>query len=372
MAKTEQTLSIFLASPSDVAVERDLVDGVVSEWNSLWSDELGVHLKLIRWETHAYPAIGIDGQDVINNQIGDEYDFFLGIMWKRFGTPTNRADSGTAEEFERALSRYRKNGHPQLMFYFKKVESNADADVAQLQAVLQFRGKLEKEGLLHWPFSAPEQFSQLVRVHLTRHVQGWAKRHRWSVAPALEVQQDLIARYNNYSHTVKAKSAALQGIIKQFAKAYLDYVTAHKRRVVEAKAMTDDTPDIVWKLSLIEMAKEMVQYADAAEVFEAHFMAAFSLFIEAALGAAAISIAFPATKTKALSQALEELRKKLHPVYATTGKYIEQLSKVTPNLSGVMLTANERVITAQSKFREHARFGERLLLESEKLFHTKR
>jgi len=58
MAKTEQVLQIFLASPGDVGDERDRVDGVVSEWNSLWSDEIGVHLKLIRWETHAFPSAG--------------------------------------------------------------------------------------------------------------------------------------------------------------------------------------------------------------------------------------------------------------------------------------------------------------------------
>lgn len=118
MPKTEKVLSIFLASPGDVSDERGRVDAFVDEWNNLWSEDLGVHLRLVKWETHAYPAVGADGQDVINAQIGEEYDLFLGIMWKRFGTPTGRAASGTVEEFERALVRYRASGSPQLMFYF--------------------------------------------------------------------------------------------------------------------------------------------------------------------------------------------------------------------------------------------------------------
>lgn len=372
MAKTEQVLSIFLASPADVGDERDLVDAFVNEWNNLWSADLGVHLRLVRWETHAYPAVGADGQDVINTQIGEEYDVFLGIMWKRFGTPTGRAASGTVEEFERALARYRISGTPQLMFYFKKVDLDADADAAQLEAVHQFRGKLAKDGLLYWEFSRPEQFGQLARVHLTRHIQGWAKRHREIVETPKETKNELKGRYNNYLHSVKTQSIVLPDIIKRFAKIHIAYITANSRRAAQARAMTDETPDIVWQLSLIDMTNEMVQYADAAELFETSFIAAFSVFIEGVLGAGAISIAFPTVKTKALSQTLAELRRKLHPIYGTTGDYIDQLAQATSKLSGVMLTANERIIAAQSKFREHVRFGERLLLESEKLFNSKR
>lgn len=361
-----------MASPSDVGDERDLVDAFVNEWNNLWSKDIGVHLRLVRWETHAYPAIGADGQDVINTQVGEEYDVFLGIMWKRFGTPTGRAASGTVEEFERALARYRMSGDPQLMFYFKKVDSNTDADAAQLEAVHLFRDRLAKDGLLYREFSGSEQFGQLVRVHLTRHVQDWAKRHRDRSEVPQATQEDLKNRYDNYLHSIKSQSVTLTSIIHQFAKTHLAYLNENSRRVALARAMTDETPDIVWKLSLIEMANSMVHYAGTAEKFETNFIAAFSIFIEGVLGAAAISIAFPATKTKALNDTLVTLRRKLHPVYGTTGNYVTQLAKATPQLSGVLLTANERIIAAHNKFREHVRFGERLLLESEKLFSTKR
>lgn len=372
MPKIEQVLSIFLASPSDVGGERDLVAAFVSEWNNLWSEDIGIHLRLVRWETHTYPAVGADGQDVINTQIGEEYDVFLGIMWNRFGSPTGRAASGTIEEFERALARYRISGVPQLMFYFKKVDSNADVEASQLEAVQQFRSKLAKDGLLYCEFSHPEQFGQLVRVHLTRHIQGWAKRHRELVVKPQNTKDELKERYNNYLNSIKTQSIALPAIIKQFSKIHLTYITANSRRAAQARAMTNKTPDIVWQLSLIEMANEMVEYANAAETFEVTFISAFSIFIEGVLGAGAISIAFPHIKTKSLNQTLTDLRRKLHPVYRSTGEYIDQLAKVTPKLSGVMLTANERILAAQRKFREHVRFGERLLLESEKLFNSKR
>ncbi|MYD31374.1 MAG: DUF4062 domain-containing protein, partial [Nitrospira sp. SB0661_bin_20] len=64
-------------------------------------------MDVVRWETRTTPGFGKDPQDVINKQISDAYDIFIGIMWTRFGTPTPRAGSGTEEEFLRAYDRYK-------------------------------------------------------------------------------------------------------------------------------------------------------------------------------------------------------------------------------------------------------------------------
>ena len=47
--------------------------------------------------------MGSDPQQIINSQVSDEYDIFIGILWTRFGTPTERAGSGTEEEFSWSL-----------------------------------------------------------------------------------------------------------------------------------------------------------------------------------------------------------------------------------------------------------------------------
>lgn len=120
MARYETILSIFVASPSDVDEERNRLEEVIRELNTTWSRDLGVRLELVRWETHAYPSFGEDAQAVINDQIPDDYDVFVGLMWYRFGTPTGRAGSGTVEEFQRAKKRFDANSDDlQLMIYFK-------------------------------------------------------------------------------------------------------------------------------------------------------------------------------------------------------------------------------------------------------------
>src|SRR5215207_5556058 len=91
-------LKVFVASPSDVIDERIILEQVTNELNKLIGAGLGVRLELVKWETDSYPGLGDDAQAVINEQIGDDYDIFIGILWTRFGTPTTRDKSGTAEE----------------------------------------------------------------------------------------------------------------------------------------------------------------------------------------------------------------------------------------------------------------------------------
>lgn len=178
MAKQVSELSIFVASPSDVTEERELLEEVVKELNLQWSRVKGVRLELVRWETHSYPGVSSDPQAVINEQIGDDYDIFLGILWKRFGTATPRADSGTEEEFNRAYERHKKDPKKlRIMVYFKTGDVDlSEIDVEQLGRVRRFKSRLGQKGTLFWEFSSCEDFSTLVRMHLSRCVEDWGKK----------------------------------------------------------------------------------------------------------------------------------------------------------------------------------------------------
>jgi hypothetical protein len=178
VARQEHVLSVFVASPGDVEAERGKLEDVIRELNHTWSRELGIRLDLVRWETHAYPSFGINAQDVINEQIPDDYDLFVGIMWCRYGTPTGRAGSGTVEEFERAKARYDADKNSvQFMVYFKDEPiPPSQLDPAQLAKVNAFRASLGDQGGLYWQFSGIDQFEKLIRLHLTRQVQAWKTR----------------------------------------------------------------------------------------------------------------------------------------------------------------------------------------------------
>jgi hypothetical protein len=171
-------LQVFVASPSDVDEERHILETVIEELNTTWSDTLGVRLKLLSWRTHAVPGVGRDAQDVINRSIPEDYDIFIGIMWSRFGTPTTIAGSGTEEEFDRAFARYRSaRDSVRLMFYFKDDPvAPSHIDPEQLGKVAAFKRRLAAEGVLFWPFTG--SFDTYVRLHLARQIQEWVSSDR--------------------------------------------------------------------------------------------------------------------------------------------------------------------------------------------------
>lgn len=163
-------IRVFAASPGDVRAERDALARAIDELNLTLGPQLSVRIELERWETHAWPGFGEDAQDVINKQISP-YDIFVGIMWKRLGTPTGRAPSGTVEEFDRAYERWKAHGVPHLMFYFSNKPVPPDArEIEQLQSVLDFKRMLSEKGGFTCDYDDADSFERLVRTHLYRQI----------------------------------------------------------------------------------------------------------------------------------------------------------------------------------------------------------
>lgn len=184
---------IFVASPGDCNREREALAGVVNELNrtigALIPDAL-VRLELVRWEKNAFPDMGRP-QAVINDQIGD-YDVFVGLLWRRFGTPTGVAESGTEEEFRIAFENWRQFHRPHILFYFNQERISiprAVAEVEQLTRVVGFRADLEAKGII-WEYDGAQIFPDVVRPHLLEVV-GRLIRASRTGAPAAEAQAQL-------------------------------------------------------------------------------------------------------------------------------------------------------------------------------------
>ena len=177
MPRQENVIVVFVASPSDLDPERNCLEEVIKELNRSWSRSTGFRLELVRWETHGYPEVGQDPQDVLNRELPNDSDIFIGLMWSRYGTETGRAGSGTEEEFNRALERHRRDPESiRIMFYFKDAPlAPSEIDPDQLRSVACFRAKLGSEGTLYWTFKTLEDFEQLLRIHLSRQLQGFAE-----------------------------------------------------------------------------------------------------------------------------------------------------------------------------------------------------
>lgn len=175
--KQSGVIKVFVASPNDVVPERQALNMVIDELNLVLGPLLSVKFELVRWETHTYPAVGSDPQNVINSQVDADYDVFVGIFWSRIGTPTPRAASGTVEEFDRAYRRHLTDpGSIEIMIYFKEggiPPSQIDPD--QLRQLQEFRASLPAKGIRYQTLKDTDEFTRQARVQLGLAIQKFAK-----------------------------------------------------------------------------------------------------------------------------------------------------------------------------------------------------
>ncbi|ODS39204.1 MAG: hypothetical protein A7316_06165 [Candidatus Altiarchaeales archaeon WOR_SM1_86-2] len=150
-----------------MAKEREHLRKIADKINECIAHEFGFNLKVVGWE-NVIPEMGDRPQAIINKQI-EPYDIFIGIMWKRFGTPTGEAESGTEEEFNLAFDCLKKFGTPHIMFYFnqKPFTPNTTDDLKQMEKVINFRDSMFQEGLA-WSYNGDENFKDIVDEHLTK------------------------------------------------------------------------------------------------------------------------------------------------------------------------------------------------------------
>jgi hypothetical protein len=165
-------LKVFVASPDDVNAERDALGRLIGDINDVLTflvPDKQLSLELVRYETHAYPDLGAP-QDVIDRQIPVDYDIFVGIMWKRCGTPTKNAPSGTIAEFRRAREHRKSSPLPRIMFYFcDQPVDVAGLDIEQLGEVLKFRKEIDALGLT-WNYPSHSEFAEHVRGGMLRAI----------------------------------------------------------------------------------------------------------------------------------------------------------------------------------------------------------
>ena len=110
MLSTRKILRTFLASPGDLQDERKAIRDVVDEFNESWADDLGYHIELLGWED---TVAGFGRPQELINQDVDRCDLFIGLIWKRWGTPPDKDgkfSSGFQEEFKRSIDRRENSG----------------------------------------------------------------------------------------------------------------------------------------------------------------------------------------------------------------------------------------------------------------------
>lgn len=166
MAYQATILNVMIASPSDVAEERQLVRDAIYEWNAIHSKQFSVMLNPVGWENNVAPQMGSRPQEIINKSILNDSDILIGIFWTRLGSPTGEYVSGTVEEI---LKHCEKNKLASI--YISKKSYPDNIDLQQLQRLRDQTQIWLNEGLLDF-YDNPSMFKQKIKDHLSLQIQN--------------------------------------------------------------------------------------------------------------------------------------------------------------------------------------------------------
>jgi NACHT domain len=170
---------VFLASPGDVAEERQAVRQFFERYNRHIAQLWGVRFEVVDWENYATVGVGCP-QELITKQTLDRFKdslaLVVGMMAQRFGSPTGNAESGTEEEFRWALQSNRETGYPEIKWFFKCVDkfvSPPDPDAIteslnQWKKVRAFRNELKSLGVFFAEYPESTAFRDTFENDLSR------------------------------------------------------------------------------------------------------------------------------------------------------------------------------------------------------------
>lgn len=162
MPETIQLFRVLLAAPSDVTEEHALVADAINDWNVQHGDSAEASVELMNWRTHAHPEAGRRPQALINRQFADRADVVLAIFWRRRGSPTGKAASGTVEEIERA----RRRGKKVMVYFSQRPGTEKEPPDSREQARLErFRRRLGRNAL-YGTYGDVQEFEASVRKDL--------------------------------------------------------------------------------------------------------------------------------------------------------------------------------------------------------------
>ena len=167
-------LNVFIASPSDLSSEREILSDVVDRVNKIFGRRVDFQIELFGWED---TLPGYSRPQALINKDVEICDLFIGLMWERWGTESGEYSSGFEEEFQ--LARQRKlDGHAlEIWLFFKQVGKERLTDPGdQLKKVIEFRKNIiDGRELLFKDFTSDSDFRDMIHDYLSAYLLDRAK-----------------------------------------------------------------------------------------------------------------------------------------------------------------------------------------------------
>lgn len=187
-------LRVFISSPGDVQIERNVARTVINELNTLYSQHLKI--EVLMWEDFPLSADATFQEGINYFLTGEHIDLAVFILWSRLGTPLSVKfrkedgtpyNSGTEYEFDLMMKLHKESGHPsRILTYVKKDDSYPkDCKWDELREIIRqkegldaflkeyFRDEETKSNYAYLPFGKNVSFEQVFRTHLTNAIKDY-------------------------------------------------------------------------------------------------------------------------------------------------------------------------------------------------------
>ncbi len=188
MPFNSRTYLVLIASPSDLAEERQAATEAITDWNAQHAAAESVVLLPVKWETHARPQSGVRPQAAIDRQLVRGCDILVGMFWTRIGTGTGIAESGTVEE----IDEFAAAGKPTLLYFSSHPIDPSKIDLKQYKKLRTFKDATCKKALTG-SFSGVDELQRTLLRDLMRQVRelkaGRPSSRHGKLAKAFEITE---------------------------------------------------------------------------------------------------------------------------------------------------------------------------------------
>jgi hypothetical protein len=191
MSFRTETYRVLIASPSDLTEERQVATEAINDWNAQHAAAESIVLLPVKYETHAFPQVGIRPQQAINDQLVSKCDILIGMFWTKFGTDTGVAESGTVEEIDQFVAA----GKPAMLYFSNRPVSPDKVDPAQQARLKKFQQETYKTALVG-KFSDLAELRNILLRDLVQQVRSLKSRRdnrREEDARAEKTRKDSLA-----------------------------------------------------------------------------------------------------------------------------------------------------------------------------------
>ncbi len=174
MLENVRIIRVFIGSPGGLEDERRAAREIIQEVNQAHSEHWGCQFKLVGWED-TIPGYQRP-QNLINIDL-DKCQYFIGVLWNRWGTKPDIDDSGFTsgfeEEFCRAQDLCTAGSMKDIALYFKGVDVPDGLQPGpEIKKVKDFRTRcIDEKRIFFRDFAETSNFRDLVRSKLTEI--GW-------------------------------------------------------------------------------------------------------------------------------------------------------------------------------------------------------